>query len=115
MAPSSYGNFANDLLVGNFGNGEINAFNLTTGAFDGTLQDASGNPIVNQGLWGLSFGNGGLAGSTNTLFLTAGIPGPGMVEDHGLFAELNPTPEPGGMLLVGLSLAVLGSLRKRIF
>ncbi len=73
LAPSNFGQFSNALLVGNFGDGRINAFNATTGAFLGQLSDQNGNPIVNDGLWGLSFGNGGNAGPTNTLFFTAGL------------------------------------------
>ena len=103
-----FGKFSNDLLVGNFGNGWINAFNPTTGAFIGTL-DGSKGPVVIQGLWGLDFGNGaaGLQQPTNTLFFTAGIPGPGDVEDHGLFGSLVATPEPQSAWLIGLAGVVL--------
>jgi uncharacterized protein (TIGR03118 family) len=51
VAPAGFGAFANDLLVGNFGNGDINAFDPTTGAFLGTLDDSNGNPIAIPGLW----------------------------------------------------------------
>jgi uncharacterized protein (TIGR03118 family) len=84
LAPAGFGRFSNDLLVGNFGDGRINAFNPKTGAFRGTLADGSGNPITIGGLWALKFGNGGLAGSTSTLFFTAGIGD----EQHGLFGTL---------------------------
>ncbi len=84
VAPASFGQFGGDLLVGNFGDGRINAFKLTTGAFDGQLQSSTGSPITINGLWALSFGNGVGSGSTNSLFFTAGIGD----EGHGLFGSL---------------------------
>ena len=84
LAPAGFGAFSNDLLVGNFGDGRISAFDLNTGQFRGQLKDASHQPISIDGLWGLTFGNGGQAGSTRTLFFTAGIQG----EAHGLFGSL---------------------------
>jgi uncharacterized protein (TIGR03118 family) len=84
LAPADFGDFGNDLLVGNFGNGHINAYDPTTGAFKGTLADGVGNPIVIGGLWGLKFGNGHQAGAANTLFFSAGIGD----EGHGLFGSL---------------------------
>jgi uncharacterized protein (TIGR03118 family) len=90
-APASFGPFGGALLIGNFGDGTINAFDLATGAWLGALNDAGGsNPIVIQGLWGLTFGNGGNGGSTGTLYFTAGIPGSGVIEDHGLFGSVAP-------------------------
>ncbi len=115
LAPSNFGKFSGDLLVGNFGNGMINAFNPTSGAFLGSLTDASGNPIVIQGLWGLMFGGGTAAtGATNELFFAAGIPLPGQtapLENHGLFGTLT-VPEPSTLALLA-SGAVLLSLRRR--
>jgi uncharacterized protein (TIGR03118 family) len=111
LAPGNFGDFSNDLLVGNFGDGTINAFNATTGVFQGDLTDASGNPIVNEGLWGLAFGNGSGSGPTNTLYFTAGIPGPDKVEDHGLFGDIVATPEPGTVLLTALGLGGLLAAR----
>ena len=84
LAPSDFGRFSNALLVGNFGDGRINAYNFTTGRFLGQLNDPQGNPIVIPFLWALDFGNGGAAGPTNTLFFTAGIAG----QFHGLFGSL---------------------------
>jgi PKD repeat protein len=84
IAPADFGDFSGDLLVGNFGNGKINAFDANTGAFLGTVDDASGRPIVIDGLWALTFGNGTAAGDTNTLFFSAGTDG----EQHGLFGAL---------------------------
>jgi len=102
LAPSSFGVFGGDLLVGNFGDGRINAFDPSTGAFLGFLADGAGNPIVNQGLWGLTFGNGASEGDANTLYFTAGIPGPDRVEDHGLFGSLSVIPEPGSLPLLAI-------------
>jgi uncharacterized protein (TIGR03118 family) len=86
LAPSDFGQFSNDLLVGNFGDGVINAFNPTSGLLLGQLDNAGGSPITIDGLWGLRFGNGGNGGAPDTLFFIAGIPGTGMLEDHGLLA-----------------------------
>jgi uncharacterized protein (TIGR03118 family) len=73
LAPQGFGRFGKDLLVGNFGDGHINAYKPGTGAFRGQLKDQKGNPITINGLWALGFGNGALAGPTDTLFFTAGI------------------------------------------
>jgi uncharacterized protein (TIGR03118 family) len=74
LAPPSFGRFGGDLLVGNFGDGRINAFRRTGPGWkhDGTLQDAHGRPLVVNGLWGLAFGNGGSAGPKDTLFFASG-------------------------------------------
>jgi uncharacterized protein (TIGR03118 family) len=75
LAPSGFGSFAGDLLVGNFGDGTINAYDPTSFAFKGTLEDSTGAPITNSGLWEIVFGtsNTGGAGDPNTLYLAAGI------------------------------------------
>jgi uncharacterized protein (TIGR03118 family) len=70
-APSTFGTFPNAILVGNFGDGTINAFD-TTGKFLGQLTDSAKNALVNPGLWDLVFGGGGPSGDPNTLYLTAG-------------------------------------------
>jgi plastocyanin len=90
LAPGLFGDFSNALLVGNFGDGVINAFDPCSGEYLGTLQDSSGANIAISGLWGLSFGNGHGAGDANTLYFTAGISGSGKVEDHGLFGSIQP-------------------------
>jgi uncharacterized protein (TIGR03118 family) len=90
LAPAGFGGFGGALLVGNFGDGLINAFDPTTGAWLGPLQDGAGKAISIEGLWGLTFGNGSKAGDTHTLYFTAGIAGGGTVEDHGLFGSLTP-------------------------
>ncbi len=104
LAPSGFGAFSGDLLVGNFGNGLINAFDPSTGAFKGVLDDANGTPIEIPGLWGLAFGNGSQGTKSNDLYFTAGIPGPGKVEDHGLFGDLETAPEPTSIVLFGTAL-----------
>jgi uncharacterized protein (TIGR03118 family) len=89
LAPASFGIFGGALLVGNFGEGNpsIHAFNPTTGAFLGTLQNEAGDGIEIDELWALAFGNGGSGGDVNTLYFTAGT----AEEEHGLFGKLNPT------------------------
>src|SRR4030095_6843434 len=89
IAPVSFGIFGGALLVGNFGEGNpsIHAFNPTTGAFLGTLQNENGDGIEIDELWALTFGNGGAGGDPNTLYFTAGIG----EEEHGLIGKLQPT------------------------
>ena len=70
-APNTFGAFPNAILIGNFGDGIINAFD-TTGKFLGQLSDSSNNVLVNPGLWDLVFGGGGPSGDPGTLYLTAG-------------------------------------------
>jgi uncharacterized protein (TIGR03118 family) len=84
LAPANFGEFSNALLVGNFGDGRINAFDAATGALLGTLTDAADLPIEIEGLWALQFGNDGSAGKRNELFFTAGIND----EAGGLFGKL---------------------------
>jgi uncharacterized protein (TIGR03118 family) len=90
LAPGNFGDFSNALLVGNFGDGAINAFDPCSGEFLGTLQDSNGANLAVNGLWGLSFGNGHGAGDATTLYFSAGIPASGNVEDHGLFGSIAP-------------------------
>ncbi len=86
LAPAGFGAFSDDLLVGNFGDGRISAFDPATGVFLGHLQDPAGHPITINGLWGLAFGNGALAGDTTTLFFAAGLND----EADGLFGTVQP-------------------------
>jgi uncharacterized protein (TIGR03118 family) len=91
MAPSNFGSFSDDLLVGNFGDGTINAFNPKNGRFVGELKNANGQPIAITHLWGLAFGNGGAAGPKNTLYFTAGLTSHLAPSDnpfHGVFGSL---------------------------
>jgi uncharacterized protein (TIGR03118 family) len=89
LAPSDFGTFSGDLLVGNFGNGRINAYHQQPngrGKFRGQLRGSNGKVLAIEELWGLSFGNGGAAGPTNTLYFTAGPSG----GSHGLFGSIQP-------------------------
>ena len=72
IAPVSFGQFAGNLLVGNFGNGRINAFDVSNNTFVGQLSDRGGNPIIIDGLWALTIGNGGLSGSVEKIYFSAG-------------------------------------------
>lgn len=83
VAPHDFGMFSDDVLVGNFGNGKISAFNRK-GRFMGFVVGSDAQPLEIDGLWGMAFGNGGQAGPTNTLFFAAGPNG----ETHGLFGSL---------------------------
>ena len=108
LAPAGFAGFGGDLLVGNFGDGTINAYNPATGAYQGTLQDAGGNPLTIDGLWGLGFGNGANAGSANRLYFTAGPEG----ESHGLFGALDPVPEPRTWIMTLMAAGMLWSIRR---
>lgn len=88
IAPEFFGDFSTALLVGNFGDGTINAFDALTGAYLGTMSDAKGIPITLEGLWGLQFGNGRSGGDAKTLYFTAGISGGSGRESHGLFGAI---------------------------
>jgi uncharacterized protein (TIGR03118 family) len=83
LAPAGFGRFSGALLVGNFGNGRINAYDPQTGEFLGRLHHENGRPIEIEGLWALRFGNG-ITGNPTTLLFTAGIDD----EAHGLFGAI---------------------------
>jgi uncharacterized protein (TIGR03118 family) len=83
LAPRHFGGFGRDLLVGNFGDGAINAYNPRSGHFEGRLTNEDGNPIQIDGLWALRFGNGTF-GTPDGLLFTAGIAD----EEHGLLGEI---------------------------
>src|SRR5262249_46496880 len=85
LAPLTFGTHPGDLLVGNFGDGTIMTFG-PDGRFHGLLKDVHQRPIQLEGLWGLSFGNDGRAGSVDTLFFASGP----LDESHGLFGSLKP-------------------------
>jgi uncharacterized protein (TIGR03118 family) len=103
LAPTSFGQFGGDLLVGNFSLNSISAFNPTTGAFLGTIAiDGPG------GLLALEFGNGASGGSPNTLYFTD--------QSDGLFGAIEPTPLPAALPLFATGIGGLGLLgwrRKR--
>jgi len=87
QAPTGFGTFSNDLLVGNFGNGRIHAYTRRPNGrwkLHGTLTGTDGKVLVIDGLWGLSFGDGGLAGPMNVLYFTAGPND----ETHGAFGSI---------------------------
>jgi uncharacterized protein (TIGR03118 family) len=105
LAPASFGDFGGDILVGNFGDGTIQAFKLD-GTFAGTVSDTNGNAIANPGLWGIGFRSSTATGfDPNALYFVAGINN----EADGLFGEIAPVPEPAtfGFLAVGLALMTL--------
>lgn len=108
LAPSNFGDFSNDLLVGNFGDGTINAFDPNSFAFLGQLLDVNGNPISIDGLWDLNFGNGGNGGAKDNLYFSAGLNG----EDDGLVGFLH-VPEPFTLSLFGAGLAGMTLVRRR--
>jgi uncharacterized protein (TIGR03118 family) len=86
LAPAGFGPFSMALLVGNFGDGLIHAFEPHSGALRGTLRTAGGDPVQIDGLWGIAFGNGLNSQPTDTLFFAAG-PGD---EQHGVYGRIDP-------------------------
>ena len=89
LAPADFGAFSNALIVGNFGDGQLHAFDPDSGKYLGEMQDEGGKPIVIDGLWGITFGNGGNGGDKNALYFAAGI----QDETHGLFGSLRAVPQ----------------------
>jgi uncharacterized protein (TIGR03118 family) len=89
IAPSFFGDYSNTLLVGNFGDGRIHAFDLTSGKMAGMLTYKDGTPVALEGLWGLAFGNARNGGDANTLYFAAGISGGGAKEEHGMFGSIS--------------------------
>ncbi len=85
MAPAEFGTLSNALLVGNFSDGVINAYDPVTGAFIGSLKDSAGQPIATPGLWGIAFGNGARNQPATTLYFAAGIAG----EVAGLYGRID--------------------------
>jgi uncharacterized protein (TIGR03118 family) len=117
LAPAQFGDFSNDLLVGNFGDGHINAFDPGTGTFLGPMKEDTGAPVIIDGLWGLRFGNNGAAGNANILYFTAGIDG----ETHGLFGCIAPIQtfatgaDAGGGPQVNVYDGATGALKSSFF
>ena len=88
QAPGDFGPFSHRLLIGNFGDGFIHAFNAVSGKFEGTLLDSNGAPLWIDGLWGLSFGgNSANNGLATELFFTAGAND----ESDGIFGKITAT------------------------
>lgn len=92
LAPAGFGSFSGALLVGNFGDGTINAFDAVHGGYLGTLRGANHRPISIDGLWGIAFGDGAQIQPVNTLFFAAGPDD----EAHGLYGRIDVQPGSGG-------------------
>ena len=103
VAPSTFGVFANDLLIGNFGDGVINVYDPKTFAFLGQLADGTGKTITNASLWEIFFGLTAATSTTpsnqNTLYFTAGL----AQEKHGLLGAVNTNPTATGTATYGFS------------
>lgn len=84
LAPPDFGRFSGALLIGNFGDGHVLAFDPASGKFLGQLSDAKGKPLAIDGLWGLAFGNGRPDAPVNRLFFTAGPDD----EENGAFGSI---------------------------
>ncbi|KAA5609476.1 TIGR03118 family protein [Rhodovastum atsumiense] len=99
IAPAGFGSVGGDLLVGNFGDGTIDAFDLGTDHFIGRLLGTDGRPLVIGDLWALTNGNGGNGGDPGKVYFTAGV----QDEAHGLFGSLSPLGRPPPMPGHGMS------------
>lgn len=108
VAPAGFGAYSGDLLVGNFGDGRINAFDPETGLYKGTLKDSQGLPIAIDGLWGLAF-RPDLAGQQGKLYFTAGLND----EADGLLGFIAAVPEPGTLWLSLTGLLTLAWMKRR--
>jgi uncharacterized protein (TIGR03118 family) len=84
LAPANFGAFSHALIVGNFADGQLHAFDPDSGKYLGEMKNENGKPVVIDGLWGITFGNGGNGGDKNALYFAAGI----QDETHGLFGSL---------------------------
>jgi uncharacterized protein (TIGR03118 family) len=108
LAPSGFGSFAGDLLVGNFGNGEINVFNPdpSSPGLLGHLTDAkTGNALAIKGLWGLIVGNGKSAGNVHDIYFTAGPDD----EKGGVLGVIQSVPEPGSGVLAIIAIGAISA------
>jgi uncharacterized protein (TIGR03118 family) len=106
IAPTTFGIYGGALLVGNFGDGVINAYNPTTFAYLGRLADGTGKTLTYAALWDLVFGNtpaapgtAAVAGTAGALYFTAGLTN----EAHGLLGQISVNPTPSGTATFGLS------------
>jgi uncharacterized protein (TIGR03118 family) len=90
IAPATFGKYANHLLVANFGDGTISAFDLDSGEFSGYLRAPDSKIICIDGIWAIAFGNGHSLGDSNALYFTAGPNG----EEDGLFGRINTVEGP---------------------
>jgi uncharacterized protein (TIGR03118 family) len=85
LAPATFGSLSNMLLIGNFGDGQINGYDPVTGVYAGTISATGGAALANNGLWGIAFGNGARNQFTKTLFFAAGVGG----ETGGLYGRID--------------------------
>jgi uncharacterized protein (TIGR03118 family) len=111
LAPASFGQYGGDLLVGNTDNGEINAYNPLDGSYLGNVATITGtiaNPSSN-GLWALTFGNGGSGGAANSLYAFAGINN----QVDGLIVRIDAVPEPTSALMVAVGGVVAVGFARR--
>jgi uncharacterized protein (TIGR03118 family) len=90
LAPANFGAFSNALIVGNFGDGQLHAFDPASGKYLGEMKNENGKAIVIDGLWGITFGNGTNGGDRNALYFAAGPDD----ETHGLFGSLRLVDQP---------------------
>jgi len=113
IAPDNFAEFSGALLVANFGDGTIAAFDVDTGAELGYLRDPDGNIISIDGIWGLTFGNGWSLGDADSLYFTAGPD----EERDGILGRLNvaaaPVPEPQTYALMLAGLGLVGFMARR--
>jgi uncharacterized protein (TIGR03118 family) len=111
LAPDSFGDLAGALLVGNFGDGTISAFDPLDGDFIGKRRGTDGSLLVIDGLWALVPGNDAAGGSSSKIYFTAGPDD----ESHGMFGSLAAVPEPlsWAMMLLGFGLAGAALRRRR--
>lgn len=84
FAPQSWGRLGNAILIGNFGDGKINAYHKASGHFLGVVTDSSQDAVEVPGLWGIAFGNGYANSDPNGLYFTSGVGD----EEHGLFGVI---------------------------
>ena len=94
IAPANFGDFGGALLVGNFNDGRIHAFDPNSGQLLGTLYDQANRPLAIPGLWALLFGNGKSGGDSGTLYFSAGATGKSgeSIQSHGLFGSIQAAP-----------------------